>query len=437
MQTKTIEDHEFVHLHLHTEYSTLDGINRVDTLPEHIKNIGQQAVAITDHGNVSGSYKFYQSCTKAGIKPIIGMEAYYIVKDRTARELDDLGEKYYHLVLLAQNKTGLQNLYELSSRAFSEGQYFKPRIDDALLADLNEGVIATSACLGSRASQLILRGEVSAAEKLITHHSQIFKDRFLIEVQLHEGHEQQAVNKELIKIALKNDLPLVLTNDCHYTLETEKNLHEQALCMQTNTTMTNPKRFSFGEIDVHVANKNWMLERAERQGIPLEAITNTKLIAEAIDHRSYFANIYNKYPTATLPEGVASWDALESVSKQLLVEKLGGQVPQEYKDRMNFELKVIKTMGYSDYLLIVKQIIDGARQLEIGVGPGRGSAAGSLVAWALGITQVDPIKYGLIFERFLNEGRGALPLILDKQMIAKIQKAAASHTCTASCSHSH
>lgn len=437
MQTNSIEDHEFVHLHLHTEFSVLDGINRVETLPEHIKSIGQQAVAITDHGNVSGSYKFYQSCSKAGIKPIIGMEAYYTVQDRTAREVDDLGEKYYHLILLAQNKTGLQNLYELSSRAYSEGQYYKPRIDDTLLAELNEGIIATSACLGSRASQLILKGDVSAAEKLITHHAEIFKDRFLIEVQLHEDQEQQLVNRELIKIAAKNDLPLVLTNDCHYTLENEKSLHEQALCMQTNDVMTNPKRFSFGPIDVHVANKNWMLERAQRQGIPLEAITNTKLIADAIDSRSYFANIYNKYPTATLPEGVASWNALEAVSEQLLVQKLGGVVPQEYRDRMNFELKVIKTMGYSDYLLIVKQIIDGARELQIGVGPGRGSAAGSLVAYALGITQVDPIKYGLIFERFLNEGRGALPLILDPQMIKKIELATKNHTCSSTCGHKH
>lgn len=366
---------------------------------------------------MSGTYKFYQQCKKDKIKPILGIEAYYTVNDRSARELDVDGEKYYHLVLLAQNNIGLKNLFELSSKAYTEGMYFKPRCDDELLIAHSEGVIATSACLGSRASQLILKNRTPEAERLITHHAHIFKDRFFVEVQLHQDRAQQIVNSALLDIAKRNNLPLVLTNDCHYTEENQKNLHEQALCMQTNDVMTSEKRFSFGEIDVHVASHDWMWERAKVQGIPYEAIENTVHLANSIDAGSYFNDTWNRYPRyQKLPEGLTSSEALENLAKSSLTAIFNGMPPKEYRDRLNYELKIIKKMGFNDYLLIVQDFIDDARKLNITIGAGRGSAAGSLVAYALGVTQVDPIKYGLLFERWLNYGRAATPLLFSEEM---------------------
>ena len=414
-----IKPSDFTHLHVHTEYSVLDGINRVNTLPEYIKSLGQTACAITDHGNVSGSYRFWKECKKAGIKPIIGMEAYYTVGDRTARERDDLNSPYYHMVLLAQNDVGLSNLYKLSSKAYVEGMYFKPRIDDELLGELNEGIIATSACLGSRSSQLILKGRKQEAMKLLDHHAAIFQDRFFIEIQLHADEEQQTVNKVLMEIAKLRDWPILLTNDCHYTHSDDKLIHEQALCMQTNDVMSNEKRFSFGPIDVHVAHHNWMWDNAQKQNLPYDVIKNTSHVADMIESDKYFRNIRNRYPKFKgLPEGMTSWDALERLCKKGLIENrfAGSTPPAVYRKRIDHELRIIKKMGFSDYMLIDWELVNGARSVGVTVGPGRGSAAGSLVAYSLGITQVDPIKHGLVFERFLNYGRAATPITLTDEM---------------------
>ena len=426
---------KFVHLHLHTEYSLLDGINRVAAIPEYMKNIGQTAVAITDHGNVSGSYRFYKSCKKAGVKPIIGMEAYYTTNDKTVREVDDLGEPYYHLVLLALNNTGLHNLYKLSSYAYTEGMYRKPRIDDALLAQYSEGICATTSCLGSRASQLILHGNTKAAEKLIDHHYAMFNKRLLVEVQLHEMEDQIKVNKVLLEIAKRKNLPLVLTNDCHYTHEFDKQLHEAALCMQTHAVLSDEKRFSFGDIDVHTASHDWMASRALATGIPYEAISNTVSLADMVDSDSYFSDRMNRYPKyQELAEGISSWQELEYLSKMALTKKFGSIPPQEYRDRIDTELKAIKKMGFSDYMLIVQQLLNGARENGIYIGPGRGSAGGSLVAYALDITKMDPIKHGLIFERFLNIGRAATPIIFNDEMYSVIEETVKP---TGGCSHNH
>lgn len=406
----------FTHLHLHTEYSLLDGINRISDLPKHIKEIGQTACAITDHGNVSGTYKFFKECKKQDIKPILGMEAYYTVKDRSVREVDEDGEKYYHLVLLAQNNTGLKNLFKLSSRAYSEGMYFKPRIDDFLLGEYNEGLLATSACLGSRVAKLILSNRKQEAEALLDHHATIFKDRFFIELQLHTDREQQVVNLNLIDIAKRKNYPLLITQDCHYMLEGHKTLHEQALCMQTGSTMNDPNRFSFGSIDVHVASYDWMATKATAQDLPLEAIHNTQFVVDMVDANSYFSDTHNRYPKyQNLPEGVTSWEMLEHIVKSNLEKQFNGIPPQEYRDRVNEELNVIKKMGFYDYLLIVQDFVQEAKDNGIFVGAGRGSAAGSLVAYALRITNVDPIKYNLLFERWLNYGRAAMPIIFNKE----------------------
>jgi DNA polymerase-3 subunit alpha len=375
------------------------------------------AVAMTDHGNVSGSYKFYKECKKQNIKPIIGMEAYYTVNDRAAKEPDHLGKSYYHLILLAQNNIGLHNLMKLSSYAYTEGMYRKPRIDDALIAQYSEGIIATTTCLGSRASQLILMGEKKAAENLILHHKEMFKDRFLVELQLHKDEEQQTVNKVLQEIASKHNLPMVLTCDCHYTHEHDKQHHEAALCMQTKTVLSDEKRFSFGPIDVHFASHDWTWNEANQQNMPYDVISNTVHVADLIDSETYFMDRMNRYPKfQDLPETYKSFEFLTLESQHGLYNRFNDMPPQEYRDRLDHELNVIKRMGFSDYMLIVSQFMNGARDYGVMHGPGRGSAAGSLVAWSLGITEIDPIKYDLMFSRFLNEGRAATPLIFNKQM---------------------
>ncbi len=427
---------DFVHLHVHTEYSLLDGINRIETLPEHIKGLGQRSLAITDHGNVSGSYKFFKACNKVGVQPIIGMEAYYSIQDRSVKDLDDLDNAYYHLILIALNNEGLHNLYKLSTLAYTEGMYRKPRLDDLLLGEYGNGICATTACLGSRISQLILNDRRKEAEKMIAHHRALFGDRFLIELQLHEMEEQQIVNKVLIEISKKENIPMILSNDCHYTHEIDKDLHEAALCMQTKTTLSNEKRFSFGEIDVHAASHDWMWARASAQGIPYESLSNTVALADMVDSSSYFSDRMNRYPKyQEIPEGYKCFEWLEITAKQGLYNRMGGMPPEQYRNRLDTELTTIKRLGFSDYMLIVAQFMEGARELGVLHGPGRGSAAGSLVAFALGITEIDPIKYGLFFERFLNIGRGAKPLIFNQEMINNIE--ALPQCKQHSCGHKH
>lgn len=434
----------FVHLHMHTEYSLLDGINQVAKLPSHISSIGQKACAITDHGNVSGSYRFYKECKKEGIKPIIGMEAYYTVGDRRVREKDELGQSYYHLVLLALNNTGLKNLYKLSTFAYTEGMYRKPRIDDDLIGQYSEGIVATTACLGSRISQLILADKIKEAEYILDHHRTLFDKRLLIELQLHKDEEQVKVNQVLLELSKKKDMEIILTNDCHYTNEHDKMFHEIALCMQTKDKLSNPKRFSFGDIDVHVANHDWMKHKAELLSIPYRAITNTRQLADMIDSDSYFCDRMNRYPKMKdLKYAQNSWDELEIMCKQKLFSKFGKMPPEIYQKRINHELSVIKKMGFSDYLLIVADFLDGARDQNVYVGPGRGSAAGSLVSYALDITAIDPIKYGLLFERFLNYGRAAKPLIFSEEQRQYIldsgdhKNCTHEHKCSTTCTHEH
>ena len=412
---------EFVHLHVHSEHSLLDGINRIDSYPEYAKKNGMEAVAITDHGNVAGSYKFVKACRAAKIKPIVGIEAYYTVNDHTVREKDDLDEPYYHMVLLAANNKGLHNLFHLSSLSYSEGMYSKPRISDAMLADYSSDLYATSACLGSRASQLILRNRTRDAEKLIEHHAAIFKDRFFIELQCHAG-EQERVNSVLMDIARRHNLPLLLTGDCHYTEASDKHLHEIALCMQTNATLQDEKRFSFGDLDVAMSAPDAMATKAKLYGIPEEAILNTVALSQQIVD-DYFVDVINRYPRYTkLPPNTTAWEYLEDLAKDGLTEKFGGMPPKHYRDRINEELHTIKIMGFSDYLLIVRDLINRANEIGVWTGPGRGSVGGSLVAYSLGITQVDPIKHNLLFSRFLNAGRSSTPIIFDDKLRRKIEE---------------
>lgn len=407
----------FVHLHTHTDFSLLDGMNIVSKLPEYAKKLGMSAIAITDHGTIAGCYDHYKACKAAGIKPILGMEAYYCVTDRSAREKDTDGYKYYHLILLAKNQIGWKNLIKLSSRSYVEGMYSKPRIDDALLQEHSEGLIATTACLGSRFSRLILNNRREEAERLIDHHNSIFKNRFFLELQLHDDNEQRAINETMLDISMSKNIPIVVTNDSHYTHQNHKELHEMALCMQTNDKMSSDKRFSFGDIDVHFASPEWMLEGVLDRNLPEEAIDNTNWIAESIDADSYFADQMNRFPKFPYLEiGETSWQRLYKNAYNGLRERTKNMpsdlIEKEYLPRLNRELETIKYVGFSDYLLLVQYFTERARQeLNVYVGPGRGSAAGSLVAWVLGITQIDPVRYNLLFERFLNIGRAATPII--------------------------
>lgn len=413
----------FVHLHVHTEHSLLDGINRIDKIPSRAKALGMPALALSDHGTCSGHYSFFKECNKVGIKPILGIEAYYTPQEKMVKEEDADGERYYHLILLAQNNVGLKNLFKLSTLSYTEGMYYKPRINLPLLEKYSEGIIATTACIGSHFAQLILKNRSSEAEALILRHAEIFKDRFFIEVQLHQDREHQIVNSTLLNISLKYDIPIVLTNDTHYMLETDKLLHEQALCVQTKTTMSDPKRFSFGETDVHLASHDWLWAKAQERYFPYDAISNTLAVADMVNSEDYFSDTYNRYPKfQNLPDGLTAWETLERLSKHGLEKRFGGIPPEIYRNRINHELSIIKKMGFYDYFLIVQEFINNAREAGVYIGPGRGSGVGSLVAYALGITNVDPIKYNLLFERFLNYGRAATPLIFSPKLKEELQK---------------
>lgn len=419
----------FVHLHAHSEYSLLDGITRVDSIPGQIKNLGQKAVALTDHGTVSGIYKFIKVARREGIKPIAGLEAYYTLGDRRVRDVDELGRRYYHLVLLAMNNEGLHNLVKLSSEAYNTGMFYKPRVDDELLGQYSEGIVGATACLGGAVAQMIMNDRREDAERVIDRYRELFNKRLLLELQPHNDEDQQLVNKVLMEIAAKRDMPLILTNDAHYLEKEDKILHEAVLCMKTKTKLSDENRVSYGDLEVYLTSHDNMWRRAQKHGIPYEAISNTRYVADMVDADDYFSDRMNRYPHyPDLPEGVEAWEELEYQSQRGLFEKFGGTPPQEYRDRLDHEIKVIKKMGFDNYMLIVKKLIDGARALDVPVGPGRGSAAGSLVAYALKITMIDPIEYGLIFERFLNQGRGATPLIFNTEMKAKINEHSTSVT---------
>jgi DNA polymerase-3 subunit alpha len=407
-----INGDKWVSLHTHDEFSTLDGINRVSEYPKYCKEIlGQKALAQTNHGTLAGAYAFTKSCRQAGINPILGFEAYYC-GDRKLREKNEHGKAYYHLILLAKNNNGLKNLFKLSSLASSSGLYYKPRIDDELLGDLSEDLYVSTACLGSSYAQLIMAGDHKAAERSIDLHSRMFPDRFFIELQTHNTPDQQLVNEVLISIASRKNLPLILTADAHYAHPEDKKIHELSLRMNTNAD-PDDDGFSFGNIECHLAGHDELAAKCIQQNIPYDAIANTVSVAEMVDHASYFSDRKNHFPTfKNLPEDMKSWEYLEALAWGGLLKRMNGQIPTEYRERFYEELRIIKrASGMCDYLLIVWEFLDNARRLDVACGPGRGSGAGSLLCWALEITQVDPIHYGLLFSRFTNEGRLGRPLL--------------------------
>ncbi len=407
----------FVHLHLHTQYSLLDGAIRHEALIAAAKEYRMPAVAVTDHGNLFGAVEFYKKAMAAGVKPIIGCETYVAPGSRTDKAPPSRGgsmETAYHLVLLVKNAKGYVNLCKLLSKAYIEGFYYRPRIDKELLRELGEGLIALSACLHGEVAYYVGMGQMDAALKAAAEYKEIFPDRrFYLELQENGMEEQRKVNRGLLEIGKKLDIPVVATNDCHYLRKEDSKVHDILLCIQTGTTVTAPNRMRFPTDEFYVKSPEEMI-RAFKD-VPA-ATANTVEIAERCNFEMKLGA--NHLPEFPLPQGETVDSLIEAKAKAGLESRLqqmagkGADVESlrlHYYERLQKELKVIRGMGFSGYFLIVNDFIEHARGKKIPVGPGRGSAAGSLAAYALGITNLDPIKYNLLFERFLNPDRISLP----------------------------
>ncbi len=399
---------DFVHLHCHTEYSLLDGAIRLKDLCNRAKDFGMPACAITDHGNMYGAAYFAKQCAEVGIKPIFGCEV-YVCHDHFDKT-SELARKRNHLILLAQNDTGYHNLVKLVTKGFLEGFHYKPRVDKALLRQYAEGLICLSACIAGEVPRAIQAGDMDKALALAREYADIYPGRFYLELQSNGLQEQVTVNNGLMEIAEQLHLPLVATNDCHYLDAGDVEAHEVLLCIQTQTTMDDPKHMRFETTELYYKSAEEM--EAAFSHVP-EALANTMRIAEQCNVELDFGHHY--FPVYPLPEGAT----LESEFRRLAEEGLELRLQKHpdpasvdadaYRQRLRYELDVICNMGFPGYFLIVQEFINWAKDHGIPVGPGRGSAAGSLVAWALRITNLDPIPYNLLFERFLNAERVSLP----------------------------
>ncbi|MDF2569422.1 MAG: dnaE [Sporomusa sp.] len=393
----------FVHLHNHTEYSLLDGAGRITDLVRRAKELGMPAVAMTDHGTMYGTIDFYKQAKKQGIKPIIGCEVYVAPRSRLDKAAVE-GESYYHLILLAANEQGYRNLIELVSRGYSEGFYYKPRIDREILRSRSEGLIGLSACIAGEIPSAILRGDLPRAEALASEYIEIFgQDNFFIELQDHGMPEEKQANVHLVKLAQKLGLGLVATNDAHYINKQDAECHDVLLCIQTGKTVDEPGRMKFPSDEFYLKTP---AEMAELFAEYPEAISNTVKIAERCNVTFDFDKLY--LPDFPTPDGINDDEYLTQLCHEALSWRYT-EVTPEVTARLEFELAVIKKMGYSSYFLIVWDFVNYSRSQSIPVGPGRGSAAGSIVAFLLKITNIDPLKYGLLFERFLNPERVSMP----------------------------
>ena len=394
----------FAHLHVHTEYSLLDGASRVKELVRRTKELGMDSVAITDHGVMYGAVRFYKEAKAQGIHPVIGCEVYLAPGMRQERAEVD-GTRYYHLILLAENETGYRNLVELISLANIEGYYYKPRIDKELLRQYHEGIIALSACVAGEIPQAILRGNNERAEALIAEYVEIFgQDNFFLEIQDHGLPEEKTVNRALRELAKKYDIGLVATNDVHYVHADDSEFHDILLCVQTGRTINDPDRMRFSGPDYYLKSEE---EMAALFADYPEALENTAKIAARCQVDFTFGEL--QLPFYPLPEHFESDDAyLRALCEERLSSRYA-DVTDEIRTRLDYELGVIHGMGYASYFLIVWDFINYARGHGVEVGPGRGSAAGSIVAYLLGITNIDPLRYALLFERFLNPERVSMP----------------------------
>ena len=392
----------FVHLHTHTEYSLLDGASRIEDLVIACKEAGMDAIAVTDHGVMYGAVEFYKAAHKHGIKPIIGCEVY--VAPRTRFDKAGKADKEYaHLVLLAKNEEGYQNLIKLVSLAFTEGYYYKPRIDYELLEKYSKGLVCLSACVQGDIPQYLLNGNYEEAKNLAQKLRDMFPDDFYIEIQDHGIPIQRQVLPQLIKLARELSLPLVATNDVHYIHKEDAEMHDVLLCIQTGKTLDDPDRMRFSTQEFYLKTEEEMLQIFDN--VP-ESVSNTVDIAEKCNFDFEFGNIH--IPYYEVPDGLTAAEYLYKLGVEGLNKKYS-VITREIKERCDYEYNMIKRMGYVEYYLIVWDYINYAKSVDIVVGPGRGSGAGSLVAYAIGITNIDPLKYNLLFERFLNPERVSMP----------------------------
>ena len=401
----------FAHLHVHTEYSLLDGSNKIKEYVARVKELGMDSAAITDHGVMYGVIDFYRAAKAVGIKPILGCEVYVAPHSRFDRELTGGEDRYYHLVLLAENNQGYANLMKIVSKGFTEGYYYRPRVDMEVLNQYHEGIIALSACLAGEVQRCISKGLYDEARKTARKYEDCFgKGNFYLEMQDHGMPEQRLVNTELLKMSRELDIPLVVTNDVHYTYAADADSHDILLCLQTGKKLADEDRMRYEGGQYYVKSEE------EMKGLfpyAWEAVENTQRIADRCNVEIEFG--ITKLPHYEVPEGYDSWSYLNKLCDDGLKERYGdgsqpaGDTGQTLRERLDYELSVIKTMGYVDYFLIVWDFINYARSHGIPVGPGRGSAAGSIVSYCLKITNIDPIRYSLLFERFLNPERVSMP----------------------------
>ncbi len=401
----------FTHLHVHTEYSLLDGSNKIKEYVKRVKELGMDSAAITDHGVMYGVIDFYKACKAEGINPILGCEVYVAPNSRFDKELTGGEDRYYHLVLLAENNKGYENLMKIVSRGFTEGYYYKPRVDLELLQEYHEGIIALSACLAGEVQRYIQKGLVDEAKKAALKYQDCFgKGNYFLELQDHGLPEQKLVNTTLLQMSRELDIPMVVTNDVHYTYADDVKPHDILLCLQTGKKLSDEDRMRYEGGQYYVKSEE------EMKGLfpyAWEAVENTQRIADRCHVEIEFG--VTKLPKFDVPEGYNSWTYLNKLCYDGLKERYGdenapaGEIGQTLKERLDYELNVIQTMGYVDYFLIVWDFINYAKQNGIMVGPGRGSAAGSIVSYCLKITNIDPIRYNLLFERFLNPERVSMP----------------------------
>ncbi|MEI7689578.1 MAG: DNA polymerase III subunit alpha [Candidatus Saccharibacteria bacterium] len=418
---------DYVHLHNHTHHSLLDGLTKIPALVNKVKELGMEAVAITDHGTMSGAIEFYKAANDAGVKPIIGLEVYVAARSRHDRD-PAKDRARYHLTLLAMNNKGYQNLMQLSTLANLEGLYYKPRVDREILEKYNEGIIVLSGCAGGEVSECIIAGNYDAAKKVALWHKGVFGDRYYLEMQDH-GHPdnpnnwavQEKINNTLAKMSVELDIPLIVSNDGHYLAHADKDAHEILLCVGTAAYLSDEKRMSFADFDLHVTEPSDII--AHWGVTHPQAITNTKLIADRCNVTLELGGIL--IPKFPVPKGEDEKSYLEELVYRGLAWRYGGQtresvrdisiaaakkfIPEKMLKRAEYELGVVEGMGFNGYFLIVQDFINWGKDQGIIFGPGRGSAAGSILAYALRITELDPLPYDLLFERFLNPDRISMP----------------------------
>ena len=418
---------DYVHLHNHTQYSLLDGLTKVPALLDYVQEAGMTAVAMTDHGTLSGTIEFYKEASSRGIKPIIGMEAYVAPRKHTGR--DPAKDKaYYHLVILAKDNTGYRNLMQLSSQANLKGFYYKPRIDHELLEQYNEGLIILSGCIGGEVGEQLDHKQYDKAKEIASWYKSVFGDRYYLELQDH-GHKdhphkwsrQVAVNEQLLKLSDELQVPCVVTCDAHYLRHEDQEAHEVLLCVQTGSYLNDEKRMSLKDFELHVTPPSEVIQRWGRQ-YP-DVIRNTRRIADQCDVKLELGKIL--IPKFPVPKGETEQSYLQKLVYRGLAWRYGSldesaaadssiaaaqaAISDEIRQRADYELNVIETMGFSGYFLIISDFINWGKAEGIVFGPGRGSAAGSIIAYALKITEIDPLQYDLLFERFLNPDRISMP----------------------------